>query len=57
MGPMIGPRNSVVRTLMGEEVPMEDWVTDQSEFVDARFIYFHEMPELWVDRIHDHVEV
>lgn len=55
MGPLIGPRDSIVRTLKGEDVPISDWVADRSEFVDARDVYFHEMPELWVNNIHDSV--
>lgn len=53
---MIGPRNSIVRTLMGEEVTTEEWVADQSEFVDSRSVYFDELPELWVDKVHDYVD-
>lgn len=52
---MLGPRNSVVRLLRGEEVTSEDWVTDQSEFIDSRWLYFNELPELWIDKIHDYV--
>lgn len=55
IAPMFGPRNSVVRILNGEDVSIAEMVLDRSEFVDARFLYFHEMPELWVDNVHDHV--
>lgn len=52
---MIGPRNSIVRTLMGEEVPLEEWITDQSPFVNSDWLYWHEMPEVWIDQVHDYV--
>lgn len=52
---MIGPRNSIIRTLMGEEVPLDEWVRDQSEFVDSTTMYWNDYPELWIDRVHDSV--
>ncbi|WPH57832.1 hypothetical protein [Mycobacterium phage WXIN] len=50
---MVGPRNSVVRTLMGEEVPLEEWVTDQSDFVDSRYLTWEDVPEMWIDQVRD----
>ncbi|AEJ92233.1 hypothetical protein SEA_YEET_170 [Mycobacterium phage Yeet] len=59
-GDMVGPRDSVIRELLtGEEVPVEDWVMDQSEFVDTnvwRYCKWYDLPpEFWVDKIYDHV--
>ena len=50
---MIGPRNSVVRTLLGEEVPLDDLLTDQSEFIDTEACRWDDLPELWVDRLYE----
>lgn len=52
---ILGPRNSAVRALRGEEVSAMDMVTDRSPWgvwcddgpLEER------PPELWVDRIHD----
>lgn len=58
---MIGPRDSVVRIMLGEDVPLDDMLTDQSEFVDSDMwlhMPWHEgPPEFWIDKIHDFVVV
>lgn len=53
--PMLGPRNSIVRILRGEDVSIDEMVRDHSEFIDARYAYFWELSELWVDDVHDYV--
>jgi len=50
---MIGPRYSVVRELMGETVSLEEILTDQSEFIDTDTCTWRDLPELWIDRLHD----
>lgn len=52
---MIGPRNTVIRTLMGEDVPLEDWLSDSSEFVDSDLMTWRDTPEMWVDRLYEGV--
>ena len=56
---MIGPRDSVIRILLGEDVPMDDILRDQSEFVDsdsfARMPWYDRPPELWADKVRDAV--
>lgn len=52
---MFGPRDSLIRILKGEDVPIEEMVLDHSPFVDARRLYFCDFPELWIDNVHDHV--
>lgn len=49
---MIGPRNSVIAALQG--LPY-DWLRDTSPFINTRWMRWEELPELWVDKIHDHV--
>lgn len=48
---MFGPRNSVVRTLMGEAVTMDELLCDQSPFVDSSMLSYWDTPELWVDKL------
>jgi hypothetical protein len=54
---MIGPRNSVVATLLGNPPHPDHWVKDGSEWVvwDPRTAHWHDWPELWVDKLHDFV--
>lgn len=56
---MIGPRNTVIRILKGEDVPMDEYLTDTSEFVDSRFWdvmpWYERPPELWAHLLHDAV--
>ena len=54
---MFGPRNSVVRTLLGEDISLDEFLTDQSELVDSSFFEWHDVPEGWVDQVHDYVHV
>lgn len=54
---MIGPRNCVVREMLGETVPLEDWLTDQSEFIDGGTLRRQDVPEVWAHLIHDYVHV
>ena len=54
---MIGPRNSVIKELLGEYVPLEEMLMDQSEFIDSdefRWLPWYERPpEFWADLVHD----
>lgn len=61
---MIGPRDSVVRTMLGEDVPLDEWLRDLSDFVDSA--HWHQRlqrggnlidlpPEFWIDRVRDAV--
>ncbi|WP_157836717.1 hypothetical protein [Mycolicibacterium phlei] len=52
---MIGPRDSIIRMLHGEELTVEEIVRDHSPFVDSDDLYWNEFSHLWVDKIHDHV--
>lgn len=52
---MIGPRTSVIRELMGEHVPLEELLMDQSEFVDSDLCTWRDLPELWIDLIREPV--
>lgn len=54
---MIGPRDSVVRMLRGEDVSLDEILTDRSEFIDSDTIPFLELGELWIDQIHDYVHI
>jgi len=49
---MIGPRNSVVAHLRGEPC---NAILDDSEWVNSACLYWHELPEVWIDKIHDYV--
>lgn len=64
---MVGPRNSIVAALLdespawniGEPIP-DSWLTDFSPWAVAPYrmtwdAIRDDWPELWVDRIHDHV--
>lgn len=53
---MIGPRDSVIRWLRGEPVPLEDMFLDHSEFVDSSPLEWFDIPECWVDKIHDYCD-
>lgn len=53
---MIGPRDSVVRTLLGEDVPLDELLRDESPFIDTNRMPWYELPELRVDLLHDYVE-
>jgi hypothetical protein len=55
VAPMFGPRDSILRIFRGEDVPIEEMVRDLSPFVDARTLYFCDYPELWIEKVHDHV--
>jgi hypothetical protein len=50
---MIGPRNSVVRALMGEMVPVDEILCDMSSFVNSAWLTFQDLPELWVDKLYE----
>jgi hypothetical protein len=52
---MIGPRNSVVAILRGEREQNDYDLFDQSEWINSDILYWWELPELWVDKIHDFV--
>jgi hypothetical protein len=56
---VIGPRNSVVRILLGEHIPLGELLADESEFVDTdtfrRMPWYDRPPEFWADKIHDFV--
>ncbi len=47
----------MIRELMGEHVPLEELLMDQSEFVDSdsffRMPWYDRPPELWADKVHD----
>lgn len=49
---MIGPRNSVIAHLQGLTY---DLLRDTSPFICSDWMYWQELHELWVDKIHDHV--
>jgi len=49
---MIGPRNSVVAHLRGEPYNV---ILDDSEWINSACLYWHELPEVWIDKIHDFV--
>ena len=51
--PVFGPRNSVVRHLLGETVSEEDSLLDHSEWVIAS--HTSDFPEVWSSMIHDYV--
>jgi len=48
---MVGPRNSLVSRLLGGDY---DPLTDTSPWM-LWSGYWQDLPELWVDKIHDHV--
>jgi len=53
---MIGPRDSVVRMMLGEDVSLDELLRDQSEFVDTdSWPWYDSPPEFWTDKIHDYV--
>ncbi len=56
---MVGPRNSVVRTLLGEDVPLGEFLQDESEFIDtdsfAAMPWYDRPPEFWAHHVRDHV--
>lgn len=56
---MVGPRNSVVRILLGEHVPLDELLVDESEFIDSdavrRLPWYDRPPEFWADKLHDYV--
>jgi hypothetical protein len=56
---MIGPRNTVVRTMLGEDVPLEEVLVDESEWVNSDIwlhMPWHESPpEFWAHLVRDHV--
>lgn len=56
---MIGPRDSVVRTMLGEDVPLEEWLMDLSDFVDSAHWRRGDLanlpPEFWVEKVHEYV--
>lgn len=60
---MIGPRDSIVRIFMGEDVSLDELLCDHSDFVDSDEWYrslaagrLYELPpEFWTDKVHDFV--
>jgi len=48
----IGPRNSVVAAIQGRTY---DALRDTSEWINANWMGWRDLPEMWVDRIHDFV--
>ena len=56
---MIGPRNVVVREMLGEHVPLSEWLMDQSPFIDSdsltRRDVLESYPEFWADQVHDYI--
>jgi hypothetical protein len=50
---MIGPRNSVVRTLMGEMVPVDEILCDASPWINSAWLRRQDCPELWVDKLYE----
>lgn len=49
---VIGPRNSVVAHLQGLAY---DLLRDTSPFITTGWMEWRDLPELWIDRIHDYV--
>lgn len=39
--------------MMGETVSLEEILTDQSEFIDTDLCTWRDLPELWIDQLHD----
>lgn len=56
---MIGPRDSVVRMMLGEDVPLDDLLRDQSEFVSSdswlHCKWYESPPEFWAHKVRDFV--